>query len=300
MKNVCYIASDPENKPKPKEDKMAFKDSDVSDYMRQIERYPLITVEREAELARLVHGDDPIAAQAARDELICANLRLVVKIAHTFKRGELPLDDLIAEGNCGLMRAAVKFDPSKGAKFSGYAAWWIKQAMMHALLHKTQLIRMPEGRMAKLIRIRKAIRQLEESGTAQADVSDIAAESGIPDSVVRELLSNPCSCVSMDEPMGDSGKTYEELISDSIEDCGSVSLAESEELEACTELAYREIGCLTELRRTILYLAYGLHRLKKEPIPVIAQEVGLPGPAVSSILEETVQALRGRVQRETA
>ena len=98
-------------------------------YMHDIGDIPLVTVEEEAELAaRIKRGD-----KAALNQLVRANLRLVVKIAHDFKSIGLPLQDLISEGNIGLMRAAEKFDPAKGAKFSSYAAWWIKQNMRRAL-----------------------------------------------------------------------------------------------------------------------------------------------------------------------
>lgn len=108
-------------------------------YIQHIGNYPLITTEQEKSLARRIQQGD----EEARRQLIRANLRLVVKIAHDFKGRGLPLRDLISEGNIGLMRAADKFTPDKGVKFSTYGAWWIKQAMRRGLTEKSETIRFP-------------------------------------------------------------------------------------------------------------------------------------------------------------
>ena len=128
-------------------------------YMQSIGQYPLISTEEEAALAlKIAEGD-----QEARDTLIRSNLRLVVKIAHDFKGMGLPLQDLISEGNIGLMRAVEKFDPTKGAKLSSYAAWWIKQAMRRALANQARTIRIPVQSASKIGKIQSAKNRLSQS-----------------------------------------------------------------------------------------------------------------------------------------
>ena len=129
------------------------KDS-LKTYMENISRYPLVSVEDEVRLAAMIHGSDPVLKKQAADTLINSNLRLVVKIAHDFKGIGLPLMDLISEGNIGLMRSVEKFDPALGAKFSSYAAWWIKQSMHRALSNQTRTIRIPVQTGAKIRKIR--------------------------------------------------------------------------------------------------------------------------------------------------
>ncbi|MFA6292324.1 MAG: sigma-70 family RNA polymerase sigma factor, partial [Victivallales bacterium] len=125
-------------------------------YMQDIGQISLVTKEEEVELAAKIHGTDMKLKEEARATLIKANLRLVVKIAHDFKGLGLPLLDLISEGNIGLMRAVEKFDPAKGAKFSSYAAWWIKQSMRRALANQSKTIRIPVQSAGKINKIKSA------------------------------------------------------------------------------------------------------------------------------------------------
>ena len=131
-------------------------------YMQDIGQISLVTKEQEVELAAHIHGDDEFAYDEARSTLIQANLRLVVKIAHDFKGLGLPLLDLISEGNIGLMRAVEKFDPAKGAKFSSYAAWWIKQSMRRALANQSRTIRIPVQSAGKINKIKSVRLKLNE------------------------------------------------------------------------------------------------------------------------------------------
>lgn len=130
------------------------KNDTMKTYMNEIGQISLVTKEQEVFLAAAIHGTDNGAHDEARKTLIKANLRLVVKIAHDFKGLGLPLLDLISEGNIGLMRAVEKFDPAKGAKFSSYAAWWIKQSMRRALANQSRIIRIPVQSAGKINKIK--------------------------------------------------------------------------------------------------------------------------------------------------
>ena len=131
-------------------------------YMSEIGQISLVTKNEEADLAEAIHNGDIAAHEEARATLIKANLRLVVKIAHDFKGLGLPLLDLISEGNIGLMRAVEKFDPAKGAKFSSYAAWWIKQSMRRALANQSRTIRIPVQSAGKINKIKTVRMKLTE------------------------------------------------------------------------------------------------------------------------------------------
>ena len=135
--------------------------------MQEIAQIPLVTREEEVDLA----GEISRGSGDARRKLIQSNLRLVVKIAHDFKGLGLPLVDLISEGNIGLMKAVEKFDPTKGAKFSSYAAWWIKQSMRRALSNQSRTIRIPVQSAGKINKIKSArIKMAEELGREPTDI----------------------------------------------------------------------------------------------------------------------------------
>ena len=141
-------------------------DSGIKIYLREIGQTPLLTREEEVKLARRIKRGD----QAARQHMIKANLRLVVKIAHDYASYGLPLLDLISEGNIGLMKAVERFDPKKGGKLSTYAAWWIKQSIKRALANQSKTIRLPVHLVDKIARMRRVAMQLaEEFGREPTD-----------------------------------------------------------------------------------------------------------------------------------
>jgi len=145
-------------------------------YMERIGQYSLVTRQEEIELAAEIDK----GSEEARQKLIRSNLRLVVKIAHDFKGRGLPLLDLISEGNIGLVRAVEKFDPSKGAKLSSYAAWWIKQAMRRALANQSRTIRVPVQSASKIGKIQTAqtaLRDRHQREPTDAEIAEEAQES---------------------------------------------------------------------------------------------------------------------------
>src|SRR5436190_5453912 len=168
-------------------------------YIREIGETKLLTPQEEIALARRIQKGD----SKAREHMIKANLRLVVKIARDYESYGLPLLDLINEGNIGLMRAVEKFDPDKGAKLSTYAAWWIKQSIRRALSDQSKTIRIPVHATDKLLHIRRMSLKLEEElGREPTDV-EIGAELAIPAKQVRQLLDASIRPTSLDAPLGD-------------------------------------------------------------------------------------------------
>ena len=183
-------------------------------YMREIGKTPLLTTQEEVELAaRIKEGD-----QEARNHMISANLRLVVKIAHDYNNFGLPLLDLISEGNIGLIKAVERFDPSKGGKLSTYAAWWIKQAIKRALANQSKTIRLPVHLVEKISKMRRTISRLTDELDREPTDEEIAYEIGISVNRVAHLKSVSIRPSSLDAPIGEDGDTnFGDLIGDEMQ-----------------------------------------------------------------------------------
>ena len=184
----------------------------VKTYMGEIASYPLVTREEEVELAGLIAD----GSEAARRKLTEANLRLVVKIAHDYKNLGVPLADLIAEGNVGLMKAVTKFKPDKGAKFSSYAAWWIKQAIRRAIANQGRVVRIPVQAAAKMKLIRQTSQQLtKDLGHVPSD-KEIAKALGMTERSIRSTIATVnTSLISIDAELQEGeGGTVGDLLTD--------------------------------------------------------------------------------------
>ncbi|MEI6108104.1 MAG: RNA polymerase sigma factor RpoD/SigA [Verrucomicrobiota bacterium] len=186
--------------------------SNLQLYLQEIGKTPLLTIQEEIQLAgRIRRGD-----KAARDHMISANLRLVVKIAMDYKDFGLPLLDLISEGNIGLIKAVERFDPRKGGKLSTYAAWWIKQSIKRALANQSKTIRLPVHLVDKISKMRRmAMKLTEELGREPTD-EELAIELQIPTSKVAHLKSVSVRPASLDAPVGEEGgsATFGEIVGD--------------------------------------------------------------------------------------
>jgi RNA polymerase primary sigma factor len=181
-------------------------------YLQEIIKTPLLTIAEEVQLARRIRRGD----KAARDHMIKANLRLVVKIAHDYKDFGLPLLDLISEGNIGLIKAVERFDPRKGGKLSTYAAWWIKQSIKRALANQSKTIRLPVHLVDKISRMRRTATALAEEFGREPSDEEIAMELGIPTNKVAHLKSVSIRPASLDAPIGEDGDsgTFGDLVGD--------------------------------------------------------------------------------------
>jgi RNA polymerase sigma factor, sigma-70 family len=186
--------------------------SNLQLYLQEIGKTPLLTVKEEIALARRIRKGD----KAARDHMISANLRLVVKIAHDYKDFGLPLLDLISEGNIGLIKAVERFDPRKGGKLSTYAAWWIKQSIKRALANQSKTIRLPVHLVDKISKMRRTAMALTEELGREPTDEELAMELQIPTSKVAHLKSVSVRPTSLDAPIGDDGdsSTFGEIVGD--------------------------------------------------------------------------------------
>jgi len=187
-------------------------DDGIKIYLREIGKIPLLKPEDEVRLAaRIKKGD-----KKARTKMIRANLRLVVKIAHDYSNLGLPLLDLISEGNIGLIKAVVRFDPHKGGKLSTYAAWWIKQCIKRALANQSKTIRLPVHLVDKIAKMRRAAMKLADEFGREPTDEEVAMELNIPVNKVAHLKSVSIRPTSLDAPIGEEGDsaTFGEIVRD--------------------------------------------------------------------------------------
>jgi RNA polymerase primary sigma factor len=180
-------------------------------YMREIVKTPLLTPAEELDLAQRIRSGE----QAARQQMISANLRLVVKIANDYNNFGLPILDLISEGNIGLIKAVERFDPTKGGKLSTYAAWWIKQSIKRALANQGKTIRLPVHLVDRIAEMRRTTAQLANELDRDPSDEEIAYTMGIPVNKVAHLKSVSTRPASLDAPVGEDNDTsFGDLVGD--------------------------------------------------------------------------------------
>jgi RNA polymerase primary sigma factor len=186
--------------------------SNLQLYLQEIGKTPLLTIEEEIALAKRIRRGD----KAARDHMISANLRLVVKIAMDYKDFGLPLLDLISEGNIGLVKAVERFDPRKGGKLSTYAAWWIKQSIKRALANQSKTIRLPVHLVDKISKMRRTAMALTEQLGREPTDEELAIELQVPTAKVAHLKSVSVRPASLDAPVGEDSdsSTFGDMIGD--------------------------------------------------------------------------------------
>ena len=186
-------------------------DTNIGLYLREISQVPLLTPQEEVKLA----GQIKRGNRKAREKMIKANLRLVVKIAHDFSNYGLPLLDLVSEGNIGLMKAVERFDPKKGGKLSTYASWWIKQSIKRALANQSKTIRLPVHLVDKIGKIRRVAAQMTEELGREPSNEELAEELGLAASKVAHLKNVAVRPASLDAKLSaDDDTAFGDLVSD--------------------------------------------------------------------------------------
>ncbi|HKQ40629.1 MAG TPA: sigma-70 family RNA polymerase sigma factor, partial [Verrucomicrobiae bacterium] len=190
---------------------MNVSDSGLNKYLQEIGRIPLLTPEQEIELAQRIKKGDAVA----REQMINANLRFVVTIAHDYANLGMPLLDLISEGNIGLTKAVERFDPAKGAKLSTYASWWIKQSIKRALADQSKTIRLPVHLVDKIAKVRRVSLQMSDDLGREPTDDELADELGIPRQKVTRLKSVGIRPASLDAVLSEDDPTeFGETVSD--------------------------------------------------------------------------------------
>ena len=261
---VAGVDPDPTEPGLPWEQLSADERSPLRSYLDQIGKTPLLTLEQETALARRVLKGD----EAARQHMIQANLRLVVRIAKDYDDFGLPLLDLISEGNFGLIKAIERFDPDKGGKLSTYAAWWIKQAIKRALASNGKTIRLPVHMVDRIGQMRRATNRLAAELGREPHNDEIAAAMDIPVSKVVHMKSVANRAASLDQPVGEEGDaTLGDLVKDESERTPFESLRTKSDLTEIAEL----LAQLDPREADIMVLRFGLNGES----PLTLEEVGV-------------------------
>ncbi len=240
----------------------------MKSYMNAISIFPLVSVEEEKRLSHWIHGKDKKKSESASNTLIQANLRLVVKIAHDFTGSGLPLVDLISEGNIGLMKAAGKFNPSKGAKFSSYAAWWIKQSMRRGIANQSRTIRIPVQSGSKISKIKRMRGILKIELEREPTDFELACALNLSERTVCTLRNSDSCVFSLSDPIqvGEDGD-FEEIIPDKNAKSPETLLGDLDS----SERLYEAISILDTRERLVLELRYFQHKTLEEVSMVIGR-----------------------------
>lgn len=237
--------------------------STIKIYLQEIGKTPLLKPSEEVELAALIQQGD----EKARERMIRANLRLVVKIAHDYDGFGLPLLDLISEGNIGLVKAVERFDPQKGGKLSTYAAWWIKQSIKRALANQSKTIRLPVHLVDKIAKMRRMAAELEEELDRAPTNEEIAYAMGMPVNKVAHLKSVSVRPSSLDAPVGEDDSAE---LGDLIGDENSVNPVDDLQNKNMLGDLKQMIDTLDPREAEIIRLRFGLNGDK----PKTLEEVG--------------------------
>jgi RNA polymerase primary sigma factor len=254
-------------------------------YLREVGQTKLLTLQEENELAaRIKKGD-----KKARERMIKANLRLVVKIAREYEDYGMPLLDLINEGNMGLMKAVERFDPAKGAKLSTYSAWWIKQAIKRALANQSKTIRLPVHVVDKLFHMRRASVKLQEVLGREPTDDELGEELGISGRKVAQLRTAAIRPASLEAPLGDDDTSR---IADVIRDESADT--PYEQLEGKTNVAMlRELVATLHPREAeILRYRFGLDGDTEKTLEDVGRKFGVTRERIRQIRERAFEKLR--------
>ncbi|QSR88198.1 sigma-70 family RNA polymerase sigma factor [Methylacidiphilum caldifontis] len=267
-------------------------DSALKLYLREISQIPLLTKEKEVELAKRIQQGD----QEARRQMIQANLRLVVKIAHDYANSGLPLPDLISEGNIGLMKAVDRFDPSKGGKLSTYAAWWIKQSIKRALANQSKTIRLPVHLVDKIAKMRRVAMQLSEILGRDPTDEELAEELGMSTTKVAELRTIAIRPASLDATVGEEedGTSLGELVKDESATSPDQSVLDQNLKNTIMELLPK----LDERERKILSLRFGLEGNEQMTLEEIGKEFHVTRERIRQLQNIALRKIRKELEKQ--
>ncbi len=254
-------------------------------YLSDISKEPLITPEEEVELAQKIKaGDD-----RALDRLVKANLRFVVSVAKQYQNQGLSLPDLINEGNVGLIKAAKKFDETRGFKFISYAVWWIRQSILQALAEQSRIVRLPLNQVGTINKIKKEYSRLEQDLQRVPSAAEIAESLDIPDNKIDSAFRMNLKTVSVDAPLpNEEGNCLLDVLSSNSNPEPDSMLID----ESLSQEIQRSLSLLNDKEREILMLHFGIGIGYSLTLEEIGTKYGLTRERVRQIKEKALRRLR--------
>lgn len=254
-------------------------------YLQDIGREELITADEEVELARRIKQGNQIALE----KLTRANLRFVVSVAKQYQNQGLSLPDLINEGNLGLIKAAQRFDETRGFKFISYAVWWIRQSILQALAEQSRLVRLPLNQVGSLNKIKKASSKLEQQYERAPSVDEIAESLEVPEHKIDKAMKITTRYVSVDAPLAqdDDLKFLDVYVSDDTPKTDGTLIRESLNREI-----QRSLSTLTEKERDVINLYYGIGMNHGLTLEEIGAKFNLTRERVRQIKEKAIRRLK--------
>lgn len=260
-------------------------DNSIKIYMREMGQFSMLSADEEVKLAhRIAEGD-----QSAKNELVEANLRLVVSLARHYQGCGLSYQDLIQEGNIGLIKAAEKFDVSKGFRFSTYASWWIKQALSRAIADQSRTIRIPVHMTENINKFKKAERELLSQLNREPKIKEIADAMGISEKQAKEIQSYIVEPTSLDIQVGDDDDT---TIGSFIEDTHFVNPESAYIKESNRDVVNAVLDTLSDREANILRLRFGIGGKKAMTLEEVGKEYGLTRERIRQIEAKALRKLR--------
>ena len=260
-------------------------DDPVRMYLKDIGKIPLLSAERELQLAELAS----LGNKAAKDELIRANLRLVVSIAKKHIGKGMFLLDLIQEGNLGLIKAAEKFDYRKGYKFSTYATWWIRQAISRAIADQARTIRIPVHMVETIHRVSRTTRQLLQELGREPTIAEIAERMQLPEEKVCEIMKVAQDPVSLETPVGEDEESH---LGDFVEDNENPTPAETASYALLREQLHAVLQTLSPREAEVIRLRYGFYNGRVLTLEEVGQRFDITRERIRQIEAKALRKLR--------
>ena len=259
-------------------------------YFREISRVALLTPKEETALARRIRRGD----KNAREHMIKANLRLVVKIAREYEGFGLPLLDLINEGNIGLMKAVDRFKPEIGAKLSTYSSWWIRQAIRRALSNRSKLIRLPVHFVDRLTRIRKTEATLWDKLGREPENQEIADHLGLDAGKIQACRNATQALLSLNSPLGDD-QTH--TVAETVADENAVIASEQLVRQTDRQLLREVLATLKPREQEILKMRFGLNGDEPKRLEAVGKHFGVTRERIRQIQEQSLAKLREMIEK---
>ena len=254
-------------------------------YLQDIAKERLVTPEEEVELSRRIKMGD----REALDLLVRANLRFVVSVAKQYQNQGLSLQDLINEGNVGLIKAAQRFDETRGFKFISYAVWWIRQSILQAVAEQARTIRLPLNQVGAVSKLKKTVAMLEQEYQRRPTTEEIAKELGISEAKVRALMGMNMHQISTDAPIDDD---EEASFLDVYVDQDSTPTDEAVENESDNSAIQRSLQSLSDKERQVINMYYGIGTVREYSLDEIALEMGISRERTRQIRDRALKRLK--------